>query len=57
MTDDRETTTVLGEERDPGSRIEIEAEGVGPQATFRVFFDDELVKQQTVRAEEEVQEE
>jgi eukaryotic-like serine/threonine-protein kinase len=57
MTDDRETTTVLEEERDPGSRIEIEAEGVGPQATFRVFFDDELVKQQTVRAEEEVQEE
>ncbi|MBX3097033.1 MAG: PASTA domain-containing protein [Fimbriimonadaceae bacterium] len=54
MTDDRETNTVLEEEREPGDRVEVEAEGVGAQATFRVYYNDELKGTKTVKAETEV---
>ena len=50
MTDDRETKTIFEEQRDPTDTFEIEAQGYGKEAIFRIFFDNELVKQKTQKA-------
>ncbi len=53
MSDDRETRTILEEQHEPSESIEVEADGYGKEAIFRVFFDGELVTQKTVKAEDE----
>lgn len=50
MTDDRETKTVYEEPHSPGDEFEVTAEGYGDEVTFRIFFDNELVKQVTKSA-------
>lgn len=52
MTDDRETKTIFEEQRDPSDTFEVESEGYGKEAIFRIFFDNELVKQKTQKAGE-----
>jgi serine/threonine-protein kinase len=47
MTDDEGTTTIHDEEHQPGDRFDVPAKGKGPGATFKFFYDGELVK--TVR--------
>ncbi len=51
MTDDRETKTVYDQMEQPGQTVRVEAEGYGPEATFRIFFDGEPVKQVTKKAD------
>lgn len=50
MTDARETRTIFEERRVMGDVVEIEARGAGPEATFRIFYDGELIKQVTHNA-------
>jgi len=45
MTDDRETQTIHEEQHEPSQSFEVESEGYGKEVLFRVFFDNELVKQ------------
>ncbi|HRI44040.1 MAG TPA: PASTA domain-containing protein [Fimbriimonadaceae bacterium] len=53
MTDGKGSKTIFDEDRSAGEQVEIEEEGAGPEATFRIFFDGELVNQVTKRADEE----
>ena len=53
MTDGKGAKTVFDDERTSGDTVEIEEEGFGPEASFRIFFDGELVQQVTKRADEE----
>lgn len=53
MTDARGTRTVHEEFHDPDQLVEITAEGYGSEAVFRIFYDGELVKQVTKKADEE----
>lgn len=53
MTDAKGAKTVFDDERTSGDMVEIEEEGFGPEASFRIFFDGELVQQVTKRADEE----
>lgn len=53
MTDGKGSKTIFDEDRSAGEEVEIEEEGAGPEATFRIFFDGELVNQVTKRADEE----
>lgn len=55
MTDDQQTQTIFEEEKQPSDTFEVEAEGTGKEAIFRVFFDNELVKQVTKKADEAAQ--
>lgn len=52
MTDSRGTKTIHEERHDPGDEIEVTAEGYGPQADFRIFYDGDMVKQVTKHANE-----
>jgi len=52
MTDGRETKTVHEEEHQPGDSFEVNAEGIGPKATFRIFFNGEIVNQVTKEADD-----
>jgi hypothetical protein len=52
MMDAKGSKTVFEEERSAGDVVEIDEEGIGPEATFRIFFDGELVQQVTKRADE-----
>lgn len=52
MTDDNGTKTVFEEQRGPSDVIELETDGVGKEATFRIFFDGEIVRQVTKRADD-----
>lgn len=52
MTDDQQTRTVYEKKVARGERVRVTAEGFGEQATFRVFFDDELRGEKTVQAPE-----
>jgi serine/threonine-protein kinase len=54
MTDARGTATVYEARHAPGDVFEVEAEGYGDSATFRIFFDGEIVKQVTKDASEAV---
>lgn len=54
MTDVRGTATVYEARHAPGDVFEVEAEGYGDSATFRIFFDGEIVKQVTKDASEAV---
>ncbi|MEZ5163352.1 MAG: PASTA domain-containing protein [Fimbriimonadaceae bacterium] len=47
MTDDRGTKTVYEDNNNPGDTIEEESRGYGTEVIFRIFFDNELVKQIT----------
>ncbi len=51
MTDDRETKTIYEGEHAGGETFEASADGYGREALFRVFFNGDLVSQQTQRAE------
>lgn len=53
MTDDRETQTIHEDQHDPGEEFTVEQDGYGKQVLFRVFFDNELVKQIEKTATEE----
>lgn len=53
ITDARGTKTVFEEYRDPDQLVEITAEGYGSEAVFRIFYDGELVKQVTKKADSE----
>ncbi len=52
MTDARGTSVVQEMRRKKGDRFKINATGYGTKATFRIFYDGELVKQQFVDANE-----
>lgn len=47
ITDAVETRTIYEQRHTAGESIEVQAEGIGKEATFRVFFDGEVVKQVT----------
>jgi hypothetical protein len=53
MTDGKGSKTIFDEDRSAGEEVDLEQEGAGPEATFRIFFDGELVNQVTKRADEE----
>jgi len=44
INDLRGTRTIYEERRESGDRIEVETKGYGDRATFRIYYDDELVK-------------
>ena len=44
INDLRGTRTIFEERRESGDRIEVETKGYGDRATFRIYYDDELVK-------------
>jgi serine/threonine-protein kinase len=50
MTDDYGTLTVYDESHEPNDIINLKREGHGAQATFRVYYDDELVLTKTQKA-------
>lgn len=52
MTDARGTKTVHESRRQPDESVEVSAEGYGEKATFRLFYDGEMVKQVEKKAEE-----
>lgn len=56
LTDSEGTKTVHESMASPDELVEIAAEGFGPEVVFRIFYDGELVKQVTKRADEENQE-
>jgi serine/threonine-protein kinase len=51
MTDAEETKVIHEEEHLPDESFDLSADGVGEQATFRIYFDDNLVRQVTKKAE------
>lgn len=48
MTDARGTKTIIDNEQNPNDAVPLKAEGYGSEATFRIFYDGELVKQMDV---------
>jgi serine/threonine-protein kinase len=52
MTDSRGTTTVHEAVHQPNDDISILREGFGSEATFRIFYDGDLVKEVTKQADE-----
>ncbi len=50
LTDEQRTRMVYEKEHAPGDNITVTAEGVGNEATFRVFYNGEFVAQQTKTA-------
>lgn len=52
MTDDVETRTVYEQRQEPGGSFTVEADGQGKEAIFKIFFDGELVKQVTAKADD-----
>ncbi len=51
MTDAMETKTLLEELKQPGEDVVVESEGVGKQAVFKIYYNDELVRQITKSAD------
>lgn len=56
LTDARGTRTVHEQEHDPDSEVEVIAEGYGKTAKFRIYYDDELVSEKIVEAEQAIEE-
>lgn len=56
LTDARGTRTVHEQEYDPDSEAEIIAEGYGKTAKISIYYDDELVSEKQVDAEEAIEE-
>lgn len=56
LTDARGTRTIHEQEHDPESVVEVIAEGYGKTARFRIYYDDELVSEKTVEAEQAIEE-
>ncbi|MCC7434750.1 MAG: PASTA domain-containing protein [Methanoregulaceae archaeon] len=56
LTDARGTRTIHEQEHDPESVVEVMAEGYGKTALFRIYYDDELVAEKSVEAEQAVEE-
>lgn len=56
LTDARGTRTVHEQEYDPDSEAEVIAEGYGKTAKFSIYYDDELVAEKQVDAEEAIEE-
>lgn len=56
LTDSEGTKTVHESMASPDELVEIAAEGYGPEVVFRIFYDGELVKQVTKKADEDGQE-
>lgn len=50
MTDDEGTSTVYDGDAMPGETVQVDAEAVGREATFRIYFNGQLVRQVTERA-------
>ncbi len=50
VTDENETTTVHEEEHRPGESFVVEADSPSREVTFRIYFDDELVRKVTKEA-------
>ncbi|MGE0000805.1 MAG: PASTA domain-containing protein [Fimbriimonadaceae bacterium] len=50
ITDDNETVTVHEDEHSPGESFEVEADSASREVTFRIYFDDELVRKVTKEA-------
>ena len=50
MKDAHGTTTILSEVHDAGDKVPITAVGYGSKATFRIYYDDALVKTIVERA-------
>lgn len=57
LTDARGNRTVHEQEHDPDSEVEVIAEGYGKTAKLRIFYDDELVSEKTIEAEQAIVEE
>ncbi len=52
IVDDRGTRTVYEQEQEPEQTVELALRGTGKQVTFRIYYDNELVKEVTQQAEE-----
>lgn len=52
IVDDRGTRTVYEQEHEPEETVELATRGTGKQVTFRIYYDNELVKEVTQKAEE-----
>lgn len=55
LTDARGTRTVHEQEHDPDGYVEVIAEGYGKTAKFKIYYDDELVTEKIVDAEQAVE--
>jgi serine/threonine-protein kinase len=52
LIDDTGTQTIYEEVHDPEETVELIQRGVGKQVTFKIYYDNELVREVTQRAEE-----
>lgn len=50
MTDSQATRVIFEETREPREQIEIDAEGLGKQAVFKIYYDNQLVQTVTKNA-------
>jgi serine/threonine-protein kinase len=53
MSDNEGSRVIFEEEKGPNERVEITAEGVGKQAVFRIYYDNQLVQTVTKNANDE----
>lgn len=53
MSDNQGSRVIYEEERAPNEEVTIDAEGLGKQAVFRIYYDNRLVQTITKRADEE----
>lgn len=51
MTDARGTKTIDEQQRQPGEAVDLTADGYGPQATFTIYYNGEIIAQETKEAE------
>lgn len=51
VTDESETRTIYEQEHRPNESFEVEADSRSTEVTFRIYFDDELVRKVTKKAE------
>ena len=52
MIDDKETKTIYEELHQAGEEFDVTGEGYGRESIFKIYFDNELVKQVTKSAED-----
>jgi hypothetical protein len=52
LVDDTGTQTIYEEVNDPEATVELIQRGVGKEVTFKIYYDNELVREVTQRAEE-----
>ena len=52
IVDDRGTRTVYEAEHEPGETVELATRGTGKKIKFRIYYDNQLVREEPFKAEE-----